>query len=114
MKSEPQGGEQEFKRVHGGMPGWLSDLSGWLLISAHDLRIPDQLALPWAPGQALHWGWSLLRILSPCILLPRPHPLFFSKEKTPALRELTTPKSSPPNALAQYKKLSQDKGYYMF
>ena len=43
------------------MPGWLSLLDLWLLISA---QVIIQGLWDWAPCQDLHWAWSLLKILS--------------------------------------------------
>ena len=58
-----------FQKMMFGVPGCLSQLSNWLLISAqvmHDLRVVRSSPM-WAPC----WVWSLLKILS----LPAPPPL---------------------------------------
>ena len=77
------------KKYDFGIPGWLSWLSLQLLISAQVMILE---LWDWAPSWALHWAWTLLRVLflsqsapplAVCISHPPPPLQKNPKNKTP-------------------------------
>ena len=94
------------KEICAGAPGWLSQVSIWLLISV-PVMIPG--SWDWAPCRASYWVWSLLKILSFPLPLLLPHTLSLSQIKRERERERNKERYANLKILYQVKKKEASK-----